>query len=112
MSAEEGEGGALSRSSPTAPSTPQQPSSSAPPFGPTAAVAHTAAQRDLEAPSRRQSLAERSPGHLGMHVVLRVALVDVVSHPDSGSVHVSLRSRLLGRPIARAPLALGLAWRF
>ena len=74
--------------------------------------AATAVARTLETPPPRQRLAERTPGRLGLHVVMRVALVDVVSHPDSGSLNVALRSRLLGRSIAHAPLALGLAWRF
>jgi hypothetical protein len=48
----------------------------------------------------------------GMHVVVRVAVVDVVSHPDSGDVDLSPRSRLLSRSIARKPLAVGVTWRF
>ncbi len=54
----------------------------------------------------------RAQPRLGMHVVVRLAVVDVVSHPDSGDVDLSPRSRLLNRTIARKPLAVGVTWRF
>jgi hypothetical protein len=60
----------------------------------------------------RQASAARVQPRLGMHVVVRLAVVDVVSHPDSGVVDLAARSRLLGRPIARKPLAVGVTWRF
>ncbi len=93
----------------------QRPVSTELPVVPTAAVAFAigaAAARRLETSSPRQSLAEKAPGRMGMHAVLRVAFVEVVSHPESGSLNVTLRSRLLGRPVAHAPLAFGVAWRF
>ncbi|MBL8348422.1 MAG: hypothetical protein JNN03_23550 [Rubrivivax sp.] len=60
----------------------------------------------------RQASAARAQQRLGMHLVVRLAVVDVVSHPDSGEVDLAARSRLLGRPIARKPLAVGVTWRF
>ena len=60
----------------------------------------------------RHAGAQRAQPRLGMHVVVRLAVVDVVSHPDSGDVDLTLRSRLLNRSIARKPLAVGVAWRF
>jgi hypothetical protein len=75
-------------------------------------VSLVALARESEASPSRGPLGEKLPVRLGKHVVVRVALVDIESHPDSGSVNMMLRSRLLGRPIARAPLALSVAWRF
>jgi hypothetical protein len=71
----------------------------------------------LVAQSLRETVAPqvgevRAQPRLGMHVVVRLAVVDVVSHPDSGDVDLSPRSRLLSRHIARKPLAVGVTWRF
>jgi len=63
-------------------------------------------------PAARQASETRAQPRLGMHVVVRLAVVDVVSHPDSGELDLAVRSRLLGRPIARKPLAVGVTWRF
>lgn len=49
---------------------------------------------------------------LGMHVVVRLAVVDVVAHPDSGEVRLELRSKLLKGSIAKSQLAVAVAWRF
>ncbi len=68
--------------------------------------------RSLRETVLRQASAARAQPRLGMHVVVRLAVVDVVSHPDSGEVDLAARSRLLGRPIARKPLAVGVTWRF
>ncbi len=48
----------------------------------------------------------------GMHVVLRVSVVDMIAHPDSGDVRLAFRSKLLKGSIAKTPLAVAVAWRF
>lgn len=49
----------------------------------------------------------------GMHVVVRVAVVDMVAHPDSADVRLALRSKLLkGSSVAKSQLALAVVWRF
>lgn len=66
---------------------------------------HEGATRSAVAPA----LAAPRPG---MHLVVRLAVLDLVAHPDSGDFDLTPRSRLLNRSIARAPLALGVTWRF
>lgn len=54
-----------------------------------------------------------APSRLGMHVVVRLTVLDLVAHPDSGDVKLGLRSRLLkGSAIGKAPLAVAVHWRF
>jgi hypothetical protein len=49
---------------------------------------------------------------VGMHMVVRLAMVDLVSHPNSGDVNLTIRSKLLKGPIAKAPVAVAITWRF
>lgn len=56
--------------------------------------------------------AKTSQPRLGMHVVLRVTVVDMIAHPDSGDVRLAFRSKLLKGSIAKTPLAVAVAWRF
>lgn len=74
-------------------------------------AARLVAEQLREAAARRAGEGAAEPRQ-GMHVVVRVAVVDVVSHPGSGDVGFSPRSRLLNRTIARKPLAVGVTWRF
>lgn len=80
------------------------------PPAPTSA-ARLVAEQQREAATQRAGEAAAEPRQ-GMHFVVRVAVVDVVSHPGSGDVDFSPRSRLLNRTIARKPLAVGVTWRF
>ncbi len=79
--------------------------------------AATTVAAQLVAQIQRETVArtigtQRAPLRQGMHIVLRLAVVDVVSHPDSGDLELSPRSQLLNRSIARKPLAVGVTWRF
>jgi hypothetical protein len=53
-----------------------------------------------------------SQPRLGMHVVARLAVVDLIAHPDSGDVRLALRSKLLKGSIAKSQLAVAVTWRF
>ena len=65
-----------------------------------------------EAATRSAVASAPAVPRLGMHLVVRLAVLDLVAHPDSGDFDLTPRSRLLNRSIARAPLALGVTWRF
>ena len=49
---------------------------------------------------------------IGMHLVVRLAVVTLEAHPDSGDVRLALRSKLLKGSIAKTPFAVAVAWRF
>jgi hypothetical protein len=82
------------------------------PAEPQAPAAWALAQR-FRAPGKADGPA-RIPAEqrVGMHMVVRLAMVDLVSHPNSGDVNLTIRSKLLKGPIAKAPVAVAITWRF
>ena len=64
------------------------------------------------APRRADSARARWLARPGMRVVLRVPLVDLIAHPDSGDMLLTTRTRVLKGSIASARVAVAVAWTY